>query len=108
MNQVTKCIAVSALNPEFYFMSYLVSKEKMVAILSKKRHIAKPEERLHLSLIGIPIPYGVPVEICPPGHYNFYSGIRQDLKTHYYIRVNPIMKTNTYRVSEDYRNKYLG
>ena len=80
-----------------YFASYFVPEELMVAITSKKKHRASDAERLHLMLIGIPIPCGMPVEIYPPGcemydtklNDDILAVVRQIKKGTYYVRINP-------------------
>ena len=63
-----------------YYASYYVPKKLMRAIASDRTHEASSKEKLHLMLIGIPIPCGMPVKISPT----------DETRKGYDIRVNPI------------------
>ena len=87
MNIITEYIAPKG--DKKYFATYLIPRGLMRAIVSTKIHRASAAEKLHLMLIGIPIPCGVPVEINPPGHYERYYGMKLGKKL-YYVRINAI------------------
>ena len=90
MNIITEYIAPKG--DKKYFATYLIPRGLMRAIVSTKIHRASAAEKLHLMLIGIPIPCGVPVEINPPDKsINWQGFYRNSTKgtNRYYIRVNP-------------------